>query len=207
MGFVRGEPIGLAPEKVLVPPNSAVCRWVPSVRFGPLARVDPRHRLAGHPSEGLNFSLQGARLGRIKPVLEGVPVALGSAPAGAVHSADARPLTAGAWHCSPLRFDLAWHRNAWRIGKLCMGLILRFSARPYPLGRGVDVADDRLTTISDIDVLDDHAPPPGAVSSVIMGIPAGATASAAPAPASNCRLTSFVSLEYQPEYTTVCGPE
>jgi hypothetical protein len=28
-----------------------------------------------------------------------------------------------------------------------------------------------------------------------------------PAPASNCRLTSFVSLEYQPEYTTVCGPE
>ena len=50
------------------------------------------------------------------------------------------------------------------------------------------------------------APPPGA-SSVIMAIPEGATASVAPAPASNCRLTSFVSLEYQPEYTTVCGPE
>ena len=48
------------------------------------------------------------------------------------------------------------------------------------------------------------APPPGAVSSVI---PEGATASVAPAPASNCRLTSFVNLEYQPEYTTVCGPE
>ena len=51
------------------------------------------------------------------------------------------------------------------------------------------------------------APPPGAASSVIMAIPGGATASVAPAPASNCRLTSFVSLEYQPEYTTVCGPE
>jgi hypothetical protein len=51
------------------------------------------------------------------------------------------------------------------------------------------------------------APPPGAESGVIMAIPQGATASVAPAPASNCRLTSFVSLEYQPEYTTVCGPE
>jgi hypothetical protein len=50
------------------------------------------------------------------------------------------------------------------------------------------------------------APPPAA-SGVIMAIPEGATASVAPAPASNCRLTSFVSLEYQPEYTTVCGPE
>jgi hypothetical protein len=40
-----------------------------------------------------------------------------------------------------------------------------------------------------------------------MAIPEGATASVAPAPASNCRLISFVSLEFQPEYTTVCGPE
>jgi hypothetical protein len=46
-------------------------------------------------------------------------------------------------------------------------------------------------------------PPPGAASSVVMAIPEGATASVA----SNCRLTSFVNLEYQPEYTTVCGPE
>lgn len=51
------------------------------------------------------------------------------------------------------------------------------------------------------------APSPGTASSVIMAIPEGATASVAPAPASNCRLTSFVNLEYQPEYTTVCGPE
>ena len=35
------------------------------------------------------------------------------------------------------------------------------------------------------------APPPGAASSVIMAIPEGATASVAPAPASNCRLTSL----------------
>ena len=51
------------------------------------------------------------------------------------------------------------------------------------------------------------APPPGVASSVVMAIPEGATASVAPAPASNCRLTSFVSLEYQPEYVTVCGPQ
>jgi hypothetical protein len=50
------------------------------------------------------------------------------------------------------------------------------------------------------------APPPGA-SSVIMAIPEGAMASVAPAPASNCRLTNFVNLEYQPQYTAVCGPQ
>jgi hypothetical protein len=42
---------------------------------------------------------------------------------------------------------------------------------------------------------------------VVMAIPEGATASVAPVPASNCRLTSFVNLEYQPQYTTVCGPQ
>jgi hypothetical protein len=51
------------------------------------------------------------------------------------------------------------------------------------------------------------APPPGAASSVVMASPEGVTASVAPAPASNCRLTNFVNLEYQPQYTTVCGPE
>jgi hypothetical protein len=51
------------------------------------------------------------------------------------------------------------------------------------------------------------APPPGAASRVIMAIPEDATASVAPASASTCRLTNFVNLEYQPEYTTVCGPQ
>ena len=51
------------------------------------------------------------------------------------------------------------------------------------------------------------ARPPAAASSVVMAIPEGATASVAPAPASNCRLTNFVNLEYQPQYTTVCGPQ
>jgi hypothetical protein len=51
------------------------------------------------------------------------------------------------------------------------------------------------------------APPLGAVSRVLTAIPEGATASVAPAPASTCRLTNFVNLEYQPEYTTVCGPQ
>ena len=35
-------------------------------------------------------------------------------------------------------------------------------------------------------------------------IPPQATASVAPV--SNCRLDNFVNGEYQPEYTTVCGP-
>ena len=51
------------------------------------------------------------------------------------------------------------------------------------------------------------APPPGAASSVSMAIPEDATASVAPASASTCRLTNFVNLEYQLQYTTVCGPE
>ena len=51
------------------------------------------------------------------------------------------------------------------------------------------------------------APPPGAASSVLMAIPEGATASVAPASASTCRLTNFVNLEYQPQYTAVCGPQ
>jgi hypothetical protein len=36
-------------------------------------------------------------------------------------------------------------------------------------------------------------------------IPEQATASVAPV--SNCRLTSFLNGEYQPEYSTVCGPQ
>ena len=51
------------------------------------------------------------------------------------------------------------------------------------------------------------APPPGPAPSVVMAIPEGATANVAPASASTCRLTNFVNLEYQPQYTTVCGPE
>ena len=51
------------------------------------------------------------------------------------------------------------------------------------------------------------APPPGAASSVLMAIPEDATASVAPASASTCRLINFVNLEYQPQYTAVCGPQ
>ena len=39
-------------------------------------------------------------------------------------------------------------------------------------------------------------------------IPSQATANVAPvAPVSNCRLINFEDNEYQPEYTTVCGPQ
>jgi Mg2+/citrate symporter len=39
------------------------------------------------------------------------------------------------------------------------------------------------------------------------GISRQATANVAPAPVSNCRLINFEDNEYEPEYTTVCGPE
>jgi hypothetical protein len=45
----------------------------------------------------------------------------------------------------------------------------------------------------------------GTAPEIVNVIPEQATASVSPA--SNCRLDSFVNGEYQPEYTTVCGPE
>ena len=39
----------------------------------------------------------------------------------------------------------------------------------------------------------------------MMGVSEQATASVAPV--SNCRLINFVNQEYQPEYTTACGPQ
>jgi hypothetical protein len=81
------------------------------------ALFDRGHRLSGQPCKGLNFSFQGDRLCAEVPMLEGVPVAPGCAAAGTVHSADEDPRTAGARHRSPLRFDLAWHLDAWCISR------------------------------------------------------------------------------------------
>jgi hypothetical protein len=36
------------------------------------------------------------------------------------------------------------------------GVILRFFPRSYPLGRRIDVADDRLAAFGDVDMLDGH---------------------------------------------------
>jgi hypothetical protein len=47
-------------------------------------------------------------------------------------------------------------------------------------------------------------PAPGTAPEM-MGVPEQATASVAPV--SNCRLINFVNQEYQPEYTTACGPQ
>ena len=60
--------------------------------------------------------------------------------------------TAGDWHWNPLRFDLAWHLNAWCISK-SMGLILRFFCAPTPWA-GDDVADDRLAALGHMNMLD-----------------------------------------------------
>jgi hypothetical protein len=48
-----------------------------------------------------------------------------------------------------------------------------------------------------------RGPVPGTAPEM-MGVSEQATASVAPV--SNCRLINFVNQEYQPEYTTVCGP-
>ena len=47
-------------------------------------------------------------------------------------------------------------------------------------------------------------PSPGTAPEM-MGVSEQATASVAPV--SNCRLINFVNQEYQPEYTTACGPQ
>jgi hypothetical protein len=60
-------------------------RSYPSATF---ALFDRRHCLAGHPSEGLNFSFQGERLGGKFSVLDGVPIATRSPASRAMHPAD-----------------------------------------------------------------------------------------------------------------------
>jgi hypothetical protein len=68
---------------------------------------------------------------------------LGAPPAAPCIRQTLCPRTAGARHWNPLRFDLAWHLDAWCISK-SMGLNLRFFGRPSPRYRSVDVTDDRL---------------------------------------------------------------
>jgi hypothetical protein len=50
-----------------------------------------------------------------------------------------------------------------------------------------------------------RGPAPGAAPKMVNIIPEQPTANVAPV--SNCRLINFENHEYQPEYTTVCGPQ
>ena len=119
--------------------------------FG-IALFDRRHRLAGHPGEGGDLSFSGRAPQPSKaPCFSAFLLPLRSPASGPMHPADLDPRTAGAWHCSPLLFDLAWHLDARCIGQ-CMGLFLRFFACPHPRRRGADVADDRLPALGDMDV-------------------------------------------------------
>ena len=79
------------------------------------------------------------------PCLRAFLLPLGAPPPAPWTRQTREPLTAGARHCSPLAFDRAWHRDAWCMAK-SMRLFLRFFARPYPLGGGADVPDDRLVS-------------------------------------------------------------
>jgi hypothetical protein len=54
------------------------------------ALFDPRHRFAGHSGKGLNFFLQGERIGRVLAMLQGVAVSLRSAATRPVHPSDER---------------------------------------------------------------------------------------------------------------------
>jgi hypothetical protein len=50
-----------------------------------------------------------------------------------------------------------------------------------------------------------RAPVTGTAPEMVTIVPPQATANVAPV--SNCRLINFEDHEYQPEYTTVCGPQ
>jgi hypothetical protein len=50
-----------------------------------------------------------------------------------------------------------------------------------------------------------RAPVPGTAPEMVTIAPAQSTANVAPV--SNCRLINLEDNEYQPEYTTVCGPQ
>jgi hypothetical protein len=120
--------------------------------LGSLIRAELAHR----QSRSINYRISGARFPVLKDleafIFEGSPVdevqmaakspclrafrlPLGAPPRAPCIRQTSRPRMAGAWHRSPLRFDLAQHRNAWCISK-CMGLNLRFFAFPYPLKPG-----------------------------------------------------------------------
>jgi hypothetical protein len=50
-----------------------------------------------------------------------------------------------------------------------------------------------------------NGPSSGTAPEMVSVIPGGAVANVAPV--SNCRLINFEDNEFQPEYTTVCGPQ
>jgi hypothetical protein len=87
----------------------------------PFLLFDRGHRLAGQPGEGLNFSFQGERLSREFPVLQRIPVSLGSATAPCIRQTSRAPDRRRG--TVPARFDLARRLDA-RCIRECIGLIL-----------------------------------------------------------------------------------
>ena len=119
-------------------------------RFG----LDHSNQLAGLPHQRGDHPPCLDRLGRASAVLQRVPVAFRSPAACPVHPADILSPNGGrlALEPAPLRSGVA-SLDARCIGQ-CMGLFSIFSAHP-PLGWG-DVADDRLPTLGDVDMLNRH---------------------------------------------------
>ena len=73
------------------------------------ALFDRGQRLAGHLSEGMNLFPQRERLGREASMLEGIPIALGSAASSPMHPAYLIPPNRwrSAPEAAPLRFGVA----------------------------------------------------------------------------------------------------
>jgi hypothetical protein len=96
-----------------------------------LALLDHLYRLAGHPSEGLNFSLHGERLGCEFPVLHGVPIATRSPAPRAMHPADLRPPHGRrtALEPAPLRFGVA---SQCLVHRQVHGVDLQLFSAPLP---------------------------------------------------------------------------
>src|SRR5271169_4668150 len=117
--------------------------------------LDLCYCLASHSREGLNSLLSAIDSATIAPCFTAFLLPFRAPPPAPCIRHTSAPRTAGARHGNPVRFDLAWHRNARCMSNLlCMGLISAFFRRPYPLGRGVDVADGGLPALGDVDVLD-----------------------------------------------------
>ncbi len=74
---------------------------------------------------------EAQRLGVNSPCFRAFLLPLGAPPEAPCIRQTLCSCTAGARYRRPLRFDLAWHRDAWRISK-SRGLFLRFFFRPYP---------------------------------------------------------------------------
>src|SRR5277367_3578495 len=122
-------------------------QWVDSCGFA-TTLSNRRNRLASRPREGLNVPSQRNDSATIAPCFTAFLLPFRAPPPAPCIRHTSAPRTAGASarQPAPLRCRMTSQR-------LVHGPV---HARPHPLWRGVDVADDRLPALGDTDVLDRH---------------------------------------------------